>query len=107
MGNPAACSADDLAWMVAHDLMVPFACLAPNDSVALAGERLKETGVVQLPVYEGGNLVGYVGEMELASASAQPADPQRRIPSRRITEQRWVDNPVLPGGRSPTDREDC
>ncbi|HTP29157.1 MAG TPA: chloride channel protein [Anaeromyxobacteraceae bacterium] len=67
----ALVSAEDLGWANAHDTMVPFKFVRPSTSLAEIVALLRDSGLVQLPVMEGGGVLGYVGETELARAYAQ------------------------------------
>ncbi|HEY0867579.1 MAG TPA: DUF1385 domain-containing protein [Fimbriimonas sp.] len=54
-------------------LMRPAAYVAPEDSVSLAGARLRESGVGLVAVTEGQQLVGQIGEGDLARLLADGA----------------------------------
>ncbi len=55
-----------LAWAVLADVAGPWVEVAPDATLAQVGELLAEHGLRQLPVIEGGRIVGYVGEAEIA-----------------------------------------
>jgi CIC family chloride channel protein len=61
----------DHAWVLAADLMVPFASVAPGDTLAEVSVVLQTRGLTQVPVHDGGRIVGYVGETELTRAYAR------------------------------------
>jgi predicted transcriptional regulator len=63
-------SADNLGWANAHDVMIRFTFVEPGATLAAVSRRLLEVGLSQLPVVEKGEVVGYVGETELARAHA-------------------------------------
>ena len=60
----AAATDPDLAWAVLADVAAPFVSVPPDATLARVGELLAEHGLRQLPVVEGGRIVGYVGEAE-------------------------------------------
>lgn len=80
IGAAQLISIHELSWAVAHDMMVPFACVSPGDALADASVRLSETGLVQLPVCDRGQIVGYLGESELAHAYAAAHSAQNARP---------------------------
>jgi CIC family chloride channel protein len=63
-------SADDVGWANAHDVMIRFASVEPGATLAAVSQRLIESGLPQLPTVEKGEVIGYVGEAELARAYA-------------------------------------
>ena len=65
---------DELGWANAHDVMEPFASVAPGTPLTEVSERLGSCGLVQLPVVEQGSVIGLVGETELARAYARAID---------------------------------
>lgn len=64
-------SADDLGWANAHDVMVPFASVAPEEDLAAISRALSGSGLPQLPIVRQDSIAGYVGETELARAYAR------------------------------------
>jgi chloride channel protein, CIC family len=67
----AAATDPDLAWAVLADVAAPFVSVPPGATLARVGELLAEHGLRQLPVVEGGRIVGYVGEAEIARVFLQ------------------------------------
>ncbi len=67
----AAATDPDLAWAVLADVAAPFVSVPPDATLARVGELLAEHGLRQLPVVEGGRIVGYVGEAEIARVFLQ------------------------------------
>jgi CIC family chloride channel protein len=67
----AAATDPDLAWAVLADVAAPFVWVPPGATLARVGELLAEHGLRQLPVVEGGRIVGYVGEAEIARVFLQ------------------------------------
>jgi CIC family chloride channel protein len=74
----AAATDPNLAWAVLADVAAPWTAVSPEATLARVGELLAENGLRQLPVLEGGRVVGYVGEAEIArvflQAVAEPPD---------------------------------
>ncbi len=64
-------SVDDLGWANAHDVMAPVVSVAPDTALPEVSRRLTRSGLAQLPVTVGDEVVGYVGETELARAYAR------------------------------------
>jgi len=60
---------EERRWTRATDAMVPFAALGPDASWREAIEALQRHGLSQLPVVEGGAVLGWVGDRELAAAA--------------------------------------
>ncbi len=58
----------DLGWAVAADLMVPFTAVGPETTLRVLGEVLLATGLSQVAVADGGRILGFVGEAEIARA---------------------------------------
>jgi CIC family chloride channel protein len=58
----------DHRWVLAADLMVPFAAVSPEDTLADVSDTLQDCGLPQVPVVDGTEILGYVGEAELAHA---------------------------------------
>ncbi len=67
----AMISDQDRAWVLAADLMVPFASVSPDATLAEVGEALERCGLTQLPVCDGAAVLGFVGETQLARAHAR------------------------------------
>ena len=67
----AAATDPVLAWAVLADVAAPFVSVPPDVTLARVGELLAEHGLRQLPVVEGGRIVGYVGEAEIARVFLQ------------------------------------
>jgi CIC family chloride channel protein len=61
-----AASDPHLAWAVLADVAGPWAEVPPDATLARVGELLAEHGLRQVPVVEAGQVVGYVGEAEIA-----------------------------------------
>jgi CIC family chloride channel protein len=64
-------SVDDLGWANAHDVMAPLVFVEPGTPVAEVSQSLADSGLPQIPVMTGSNIVGYVGETEVTSALAR------------------------------------
>jgi CIC family chloride channel protein len=61
----------ELDWILAADLMVPYAAVEPGDSLAAVDELLRERGLPQVPVAQDGVLHGFVGDDEIARAGGR------------------------------------
>ena len=59
----------------------PWAEVAPEATLARVGELLAEHGLRQVPVVDGGRVVGYVGEAEIARLFLQTVAGPPAIPS--------------------------
>jgi chloride channel protein, CIC family len=70
-------SADDLGWANAHDVMTPLVSVEPGAPIAEVSRRLAESGMTQIPVMAGVDVVGYVGETELTRAYGRAVAEER------------------------------
>lgn len=62
---------DDLRWLVAADLALPFVAVRPETPLAEVEAALHEGGLAQVPVWGDGGLAGFVGEEQVARAGAR------------------------------------
>jgi CIC family chloride channel protein len=69
----AALSRQGLAGMRASEAKGPFASVAADASLDHVRQRLEETGLIQLPVYDAEVMIGVVGELEMLGAYARAA----------------------------------
>jgi CIC family chloride channel protein len=64
----AAARDPHLSWTVVGDVMTPWCSVALHAPASVVARVLAESGLPQVPVADGGVVVAYVGEPELASA---------------------------------------
>ena len=72
----SALARQNLASMPASDAAVPFASVSAEASLDEVRRQLGATALAQVPVYDGGVLIGVVGELELLGAYARAAAPR-------------------------------
>lgn len=60
-----------LSWAVLADVAAGWVSVPPEATLARVGELLAEHGLRQLPIVDGGAIVGYVGEAEIARVFLQ------------------------------------
>ncbi|HEX9052848.1 MAG TPA: chloride channel protein [Anaeromyxobacter sp.] len=58
----------ELGWLKASDAMVPFVSVRPEATLREAAELLERVGISQVPVVDGGAVVGWIGDRELRVA---------------------------------------
>jgi CIC family chloride channel protein len=60
----------ELGWLKLSDAMVPFVSVHPEATLGEVADLLERCGLSQVPVVDGGAIVGWIGDHELRSAIA-------------------------------------
>jgi CBS domain-containing protein len=68
LGAIAAVAAAERQWLRAHDALFRFAAVEEDAPLLDVARVLERSGVSQIPVVRGGEIVGWIGERELRRA---------------------------------------